>query len=78
MCQAFNSRFKSHQFLYIVYKYVDSKDSTATLAIKRSAGVAPEVNLRNPFHVCEEEHKQLVLVVPQKGLMSSNFCKKEK
>ena len=28
------------------------------LAIKRSAGVAPEVKLRNPLYVGDEAHKQ--------------------
>ena len=34
------------------------KDSAAIRAVKRSAGVAPEVNLRNPFHACDEACKQ--------------------
>ena len=33
------------------------KGSAAVLVIKRSAGVAPEVNLRNPLHADEEAHK---------------------
>ena len=45
-----------------VYKYVDQRGSDAMLDIKRSAGVAPEVNPRNPFSVAL-----------QKGLMSSKF-----
>ena len=28
------------------------------LAVKRSAGIALEVNLRNPLHAAEEAHKQ--------------------
>ena len=39
-----------------VYKYVDQKGSAAMLAIKRSEGVTPKVNLRNPLHVGEEEY----------------------
>ena len=35
-----------------------SKDLAAMLAGKRSAGVTPNMNLRNPFHTGEEEHKQ--------------------
>ena len=33
-----------------MYKYVDHKGSAAMLAIKRSAGVAPEVNLKVTSH----------------------------
>ena len=33
-----------------VYKYVGQKGSAAILAIKRPTDIAPEVNLRNPFH----------------------------
>ena len=32
------------------HKYVDQKDSTATVDTIKSAGVAPEVNLSNPLH----------------------------
>ena len=42
----------------------------------RSAGVAPEVNLRNSLHTGDEDHKvhNGISVTPQKGLMSSkNF-----
>ena len=35
-------------------KYVDQHGSADMLAIKRSAGVAPEVNLRNPLHTGEK------------------------
>ena len=37
---------------------MDQKGSAAMLAIKMSAGVAPEVNLRNPFHTVETTLKQ--------------------
>ena len=40
-----------------VYKYVERKSSFAMLAVKRSAGVAPEVNLRNPLSACDEAWK---------------------
>ena len=40
------------------YKYVDQKGSVVVLAITRSAGVALEVNLRNPLHAGDEAHKQ--------------------
>ena len=34
-------------------KYVDQKGSAAMLDIKRSAGVAPNMNLRNPLHAMQ-------------------------
>ena len=37
-----------------VFKYEDQKDSAAMLAVKSSAGVAPEVNLRNSLHAGKE------------------------
>ena len=40
-----------------VTKYVDQKGSAAMRATKRSVGVAPEVNLRNPLHAGEEACK---------------------
>ena len=47
-----HSKFESHQCLYEW-----TKGLTETLAIKKSADVAPEVNLRNPLHTGEEVHK---------------------
>ena len=49
---------KSHQYLYVC-KYVDWNGFGAMLATKRSAGVTPEVNLRNPLHVGDEACKQV-------------------
>ena len=43
--------FSNRMFLDTVCKYVDQKGSTAMLAAQRSAGVAPEVNMRNPLHI---------------------------
>ena len=37
---------------------MDQKGLAVMLAIRRSAGVAPEVNLRNPLQSGEETHKQ--------------------
>ena len=37
-----------------MYRYVDQKGSAA----KRSVGVTPEVNLRNPLHVGDEESRR--------------------
>ena len=39
-------------------QYVDLKGPAAMLAAKKSAGVAPEVNLRNSLHVGNEARKQ--------------------
>ena len=42
-----------------VCKYVDPKSSAARMAIKSmSAGVAPEVSLRNPLHADDEGCKR--------------------
>ena len=38
----------------LVCKYIDWNDLAATLAVKRSAGVAPEVNLRILLHAGDE------------------------
>ena len=38
--------------------YVDQKGSAALVAVKRSAGVAPEVNLRNPLHGGKKAYEQ--------------------
>ena len=40
-----------------VYKYMDPKGVAAMLAVKRSAGVTPEVNLRNQLYVGDEKKK---------------------
>ena len=41
-----------------VYKYVDQKGPAAVLFAKRSAGVTPEVNLKNPLHPGKEACEQ--------------------
>ena len=45
------------QPMFACGKVLDQKGSAAMMAITRSAGVAPEVNLRNPLHTGEEAHK---------------------
>ena len=40
-----------------MYKYVNQKGLAAMLTIKKSAGVVPQANLRNPLHVGDEAHK---------------------
>ena len=45
-------------FVNIHVQVCGSKDLTAMLAGKRSAGVTPKMNLRNPFHTGEGVHKQ--------------------
>ena len=58
MCQTLDAKLYSvFQYLY-VDKYVDQKGSAAMPAVKKSAGVAPEVNLRNPLHAGDEACKQ--------------------
>ena len=42
----------------LVHKYVEWKGLAAMLAAKRTAGVAPEVNLRNPFCTVDKTHKR--------------------
>ena len=41
----------------LVHKYVDQNGLAAILAAKRSAGVAPEVNLRIFLHIGDKAHK---------------------
>ena len=75
-----------------MYKYVDQKSSAAILAIKRSAGVTPEVNLRNPLHTNEkaclwvafetqhrhpQKFKTRVSVPPKKDLCPPKISKKK-
>ena len=42
--------------LMYVYKYTDQKGFPAMLSVKRSAGITPKVNLRNPLHLGKEVH----------------------
>ena len=53
LCGTLDPEFKSHQYLYVYNKYVDHKGLVALLAMKRSAGVAPEMNLRNRDKTCK-------------------------
>ena len=43
-----------------VCKYVDRNGSTAMLATNRSAGITPDVNLRNPLHTDNKVHNQRI------------------
>ena len=52
--RAHTLKFGCNQFLY---EYMDQKGSAGMLAMKRLAGVAPEVNLRNPSHAGNEACK---------------------
>ena len=49
----------------LVHKYVDQNSSTAMFTTKRSAGVAPEVNMRIPLHAgdktCNRGHPPWLL-----------------
>ena len=49
-------------------KYVDQTGSAAMLATKRSAGVTPEVNLRNPLHATE---RATLALKPRTGVAGS-------
>ena len=78
------------------HRYMGENDSAAMLAARRSAGVTPEINLKEcvtympppsmnkaAHSGCEtqrrhqQKSKTRESVVPQKGLMSSNFFKKD-
>ena len=72
--------------------YVDQKGSDAIPAIKRTAGSAPEVNLRNQVHVNNEACKRVMSLAlkpttserdqhgylwPKKANVLQNFKKKK-
>ena len=65
-----------------VCRYVEENSLAALLAAKRSAGVAPEVNVReHGFGTRRRRHQKSqtgVSVAPQKGLMSYKKFKKRK
>ena len=46
--------------IFYVCKYGDRNGSAAMLAAKRPAGVAPELNLRNPLHAGDEAHSERI------------------
>ena len=52
-----HDRSRSQALPMLVHKYVDKNGSAAMLAAKRSAGLAPEVNLRSPLHAGDDLHK---------------------
>ena len=70
-----NPGLEPHQCLYM-FRYVDWNSSAAMLAVKMSAGVGPEVNLRNPLctgeTVCTEVQNIWMLVVQ---IWIKNTCK---
>ena len=73
-----------------VVKFEDQRDSAAMLAVKSSAGVAPEVNLRISLHagkevpgfeiqdIHDQKSKTWVSVAQQKELMFPLFFFKKK
>ena len=78
----------TNAFEYMISKYVDQKGSTAILATKRSAGVTPEVNLRNPLytsqvstlalkHRCHQKSKKGVSVAHKNNLCPPKNYKKK-
>ena len=54
---ALHARFQTRAPPMLVQKYVDKDSSAAVLVAKRSAGVAPQVNLRNPLLTVYKAHK---------------------
>ena len=52
------SQFRVSPMFVHVYKYVNQKVSAAMLAIKKPAGVTPEMNLRNPLRAGDGASKQ--------------------
>ena len=56
LCRTLESEFEPHQYLY-VYEYMDKKRFSCNPG-QRSAGVTPQVNLRNPLHAGAEVCKQ--------------------
>ena len=53
-----SSNLACRRFTCLSLFCIAQKDSAAMLAIKRSAGVTPQVNLRNPYHTGDEAGKQ--------------------
>ena len=58
LCYTLDPRFKSHQSWFFFHMQVHS---AAMLAVERTAGVAPEVNLRNLLCAGDETCKQEIL-----------------
>ena len=42
----------------MISKYLDQKGWAVLLAAKKSVGITPEVNLRNPLHTGNKAHQQ--------------------
>ena len=57
LCRALILGFKS-QYCWYMHKYLDQISSATMLVIKRSVGVTPGVNLRNPLHGGQNTCKQ--------------------
>ena len=57
LCNMF-SNLACRRFTYLSLFCIAQKGSAAMLAIKRSAGVTPQMNLRNPYHTGDEAGKQ--------------------
>ena len=56
-CGMFGHWFDFHQILRMCLQVQGQKGSAAMLTTAQSAGVAPEVNPRNPLHTGEKAHK---------------------
>ena len=50
---------------------MEQNSFTATLLIKRSAGVTPQVNVRNPLHTGNKAHKQGIQLGFETGICLS-------
>ena len=63
-----------HQCLSIYnnYKYVGQKGLAAMLAVKRSAGVTPEVNLRKSTQARKHASKKPTLALKPRAAVTSN------
>ena len=82
-CSMIDCGFESHQCLYsIMWIMQCSATGCAMLTTKKSVGVTPEVNLKNPLYIADKEYKEdqtspeiqsSVTVATQKNLCSQFF-----
>ena len=66
---------KNGPFAMRVYvcKYLNQKGSAALLAIMKSAGVAPEVKLRNPLHEGKKARKGSTLALKPRSSSKQDY-----
>ena len=58
LCARQGTLYPGFESSMLVRKYADRNGSAAVLAAKRSAGIAPEANLRNPLRAGDETRRQ--------------------